>query len=287
MQAIFPAPAKLNLFLHIVGRKPNGYHELQTVFQLLDFGDVLRFIPRQDSAIYLQTDLNFPPEKNLVWQAAKKLQVHTNTHLGIDIYLEKRISMGAGLGGGSSDAATTLIALNILWETKLPIDTLAEIGQQLGADVPVFVRGQTSWAEGIGERLTPMICPENWYVVLVPSCAITTAEIFAHPQLTRDTPPIKMADFFTNPHQLHNDFEPLVRKIYPPVAEALDWLAQFNPLDGPRLTGSGSAVFAAFSERTIAKQVFSQKPAFIQGFVAKGMNRSPLFFELDKMQKQT
>lgn len=279
----FHAPAKLNLFLHIVGQRPDGYHDIQTVFQLLDFGDTLRFLPRQDAEIQLHTDLNFPLEKNLIWQAANRLRQYTHTHLGVDIFLEKQIPMGAGLGGGSSDAATTLVALNHLWKTGLSIDTLAIIGQQLGADVPVFVRGQTSWAEGIGERLTPIQTEENWYLVLVPPCTITTAEIFAHPQLTRDTPHIKMADL-KKPNKLVNDFEPLVRVLYPPVAQALDWLNQFSLPSKARLTGSGSAIFASFADKSAAEQVFNQKPTALKGFIAKGTNRSPLFFELDKMQ---
>jgi len=278
-----PAPAKLNLFLHIVGQRPDGYHELQTAFQFLDLGDVLSFELRHDPQINLHTDLNFPPEKNLIWHAAKCLQQHTQTTFGVDIQLQKQLPMGAGLGGGSSDAATTLVALNHLWKTQLATPTLMTLGQALGADVPVFVHGQTSWAEGIGEHLTTIYWPEDWYVLLIPPSAVITADIFAHPQLTRDTPRIRMADFLADPAGVHNDFEPLVRAIYPLVGQALDWLSQHS-MEKARLTGSGSAVFARFTDRAAAEQVLSQKPAIFQGFVAKGMNRSPLFFELDKMQ---
>jgi 4-diphosphocytidyl-2-C-methyl-D-erythritol kinase len=282
MSLTLPAPAKLNLFLHIVGKRPDGYHNLQTVFQFLNVGDTLRFEPRQDAQIQLHSDLNFPSEKNLVWQAAKALQQYTHTSFGVDIHLAKQLPMGAGLGGGSSDAATTLVALNHLWKTELSTDTLATLGQTLGADVPVFVRGQASWAEGIGERLTAMDYPEDWYVVLIPPVTVITAEIFAHAQLTRDTPYIKMTDFLANPESVRNDFESLVRDIYPAVGEALDWLGEQSEKKA-RLTGSGSAVFVRLTNQIAAEQVLRQKPTFFEGFVAKSMNRSPLFFELDKM----
>lgn len=282
MMLTLPAPAKLNLFLHITGRRADGYHDLQTIFQFLDVSDTLHFKLRNDAEIHLHTDLNFPPETNLVWRAAKCLQQHTGTTLGADITLEKQLPMGAGMGGGSSDAATTLVALNHLWGTQLPTSTLATLGQTLGADVPIFIHGKTSWAEGIGERLTTIDHAEDWYVVLIPPVTVTTAQIFAHPQLTRNTPRIEISDFLSHPENTRNDFEPLVRAIYPPVGEALDWLNEQSE-GRARLTGSGSALFAPFADYAAAHQIFHQKPAIFQGFIAKGMNHSPLFFELAKI----
>jgi len=280
---VFPAPAKINLFLHILGRRLDGYHHLQTAFQFLDYGDTLRFVVRHDGQIKLYTDLDFPPEKNLIWRAAHCLQQHTKTTQGIDIYLEKQLPMESGLGGGSSNAATTLVVLNHLWQTHLAQDVLLALGKNLGADVPIFVQGQASWAEGIGEKLTTLAWPEDWYVVLIPPVRMSTAEIFAHPQLTRNTSPIKMADFLANAEETRNDFESLVRSIHPLVGQALDWLSQYS-FAKARLTGSGSAVFARFTNQATAQQIFQQRPTIFGGFIAKGMNRSPLFFELDKMQ---
>ncbi len=282
MSLILPAPAKLNLFLHIIGKRPDGYHDLQTVFQFLNIGDTLRFESREDAHIQLHADLNFPSEKNLVWRAAQLLQQYTRTTLGVDIYLEKKLPMGAGLGGGSSDAATTLVALNHLWKTQLSADVLATLGQKLGADVPIFIHGKTSWAEGIGERLTTIDYSEDWYVVLIPPVTINTAEIFAHPQLMRNTSRITLTDFLADPDHAHNDFESLVRTIYSPVDQAINWLSEQSEKKA-RLTGSGSAVFARFANEATAKAVLHQKPAIFRGFIAKGMNRSPLFFELDTM----
>lgn len=264
------SPIKLNLFLHIVGRRPDGYHLLQTVFQFLHFGDTLRFALRQDAQIHLHSDLDCPSHKNLVWRAARCLQEHTQTKQGIDISLQKRVPIGAGLGGGSADAATTLVALNYLWQTGLSTDQLMLLGQSLGADVPIFVYGKTSWAEGIGERLTEISLPESWYVVLIPPCAVITAEIFSHPQLTRNTPVITREDFLAHSERTRNDFEPLVRELYPPIGQVLDWLSQYSAQKA-RLTGSGSAVFASFSSQLEAEQVLQQKPAIFQGFVAQGM----------------
>jgi 4-diphosphocytidyl-2-C-methyl-D-erythritol kinase len=282
MPITLPAPAKLNLFLHITGQRSDAYHTLQTVFQFLDFSDTLHFEPRRDGKICLHTDLSLPPETNLIWRAANYLQQYTQVPFGVDIYLDKRLPIGAGLGGGSSNAATTLLALNHLWKTQLPTKVLAKIGQTLGADVPVFVQGQASWAEGIGELLTPIDLPEHWYIVLIPACSVITAEIFLHSQLTRNTSPIRMADFLANSVHVQNDFEPLVRTLYPAVDQALTWLDHHSGKKA-RLTGSGSAVFAPFPSQAAAEQVMRQLPTTCQGFVAKGMNCSPLFFELDKM----
>jgi len=267
-----PAPAKLNLFLHFIGRRADGYHLLQTVFQLLDFGDTLDFTTQQDAAITLITSTNIPTEQNLIWRAARLLQNTTQTSQGAKIKLTKRLPMGGGVGGGSSDAATTLVALNEMWHTQLSVDQLAELGKQLGADVPVFVRGQTAWGEGIGEILTPINLPEWWYLVIIPPCHVSTSEIFSHSQLTRNTTPITIANFLAG--EGHNDFEPLVRKCYPLVDEALNWLGQFADA---KLTGSGSSIFAAFSSYEQAVKIAEQIPASYKHFVAKGVNHSPLF----------
>lgn len=274
------SPAKINLFLHILGRRPDGYHNLQTAFQFLDFSDTISFNPCKNGEIRLYSSLDIPEQQNLVWKAAKSLQQHAKVSNGVEIRLTKRIPIGGGLGGGSSNAATALVALNHLWETRLSTQTLESLARSLGADVPIFVRGQTSWAEGIGEQLTPIEWPEHWYVVVIPPCSVNTAQIFSHPQLTRDTPACRIADFLSNPEMAQNDFEPLVRRLYPPVDAALRWLGQFRPA---RLTGSGSSVFASFAEKAIAQQVLQQLPDNCQGFIAKAMNRSPLYTGLDKI----
>lgn len=274
-----PAPAKLNLFLHITGRRSDGYHELQTLFQLLDYGDNLRFSLREDGEMrFTCTDASLGGADNLVMQAARLLKQNLCCPAGADIHLDKRIPAGAGLGGGSSDAATTLVALNRLWQGNLTRDELADLGLQLGADVPVFVMGRSAWAEGIGEKLEPVILDEQFFVVLTPACHVTTATIFSHQQLTRDSTAIKMCAFLAG--QSRNDCEALVRKLYPAVDAALDWLSRFAPA---RMTGTGSSVFAAFSEEAQARAVLAQLPATIsgplagiRGFVARGINRSAL-----------
>ncbi len=279
---ILPAPAKLNLFLHITGRRSDGYHDLQTLFQLLDYGDKLSFSNRSDGAIQLSSELaNTPAEHNLVYRAAKLLQQETTCSLGADIQLEKILPMGAGLGGGSSDAATTLVGLNHLWQTDLSLEELARLGVQLGADVPVFVLGQSAWAEGIGEQLSPVELPEKWYLVLIPPCHISTAEIFNSEDLTRNTSPIKIAAFFEGGGR--NDCQSCVEKRYPEVAEALHWLAKYN--SDCQLTGTGSAIFAGFSNhedarRALADSQLPSAPTGLQGFIAKGVNRSPLHTQL-------
>jgi len=273
----WPAPAKLNLFLHIVGRRADGYHLLQTAFQFIDLCDTLRFDITHDGRIERAHDIPFvPAEHDLTVRAALLLQHATGTTLGARITCEKQIPLGGGLGGGSSDAATTLVALNRLWKTGQSVDQLAQLGLRLGADVPVFVRGHAAWAEGVGEILTPIDPPEPWYVVIHPLCHVPTVEIFNLPELTRNTSPIKIRDFFVGSGR--NDCESAVRARYPAVAAALDWLGKHSPA---RMTGTGACVFAAFPTEARARHVATQTPPQWRGFVAKGLNRSPLRAQLD------
>ncbi|QQD17651.1 4-(cytidine 5'-diphospho)-2-C-methyl-D-erythritol kinase [Spongiibacter nanhainus] len=268
---VVPCPAKINLFLHILGRLPNGYHQLQTVFQLLDYGDTLTVRQRQDSQLTLSPDLADVDNKdNLVLRAAIALRRFAGYQGGADLYLEKRLPIGGGIGGGSSDAASTLLALNQLWQLNLSLDTLASIGQQLGADVPVFVHGATAWAEGTGEKLTPLSIPSKWYLVLRPNCFVSTGEIFSHQQLTRQDAPIKIAAFLEG--GTGNSCQPLVRKLYPEVDKALIWLDKFSPA---MLTGTGSCVFASFDNEDAARAVLAQRPEGTEGFVARGVDLSP------------
>lgn len=272
----WPAPAKLNLFLHITGRRDDGYHLLQTVFQFLDYGDELNFSVREDGAINRLTPLpGVPEESDLVVRAARLLKDRTATPLGVDIEVIKRLPMGGGLGGGSSDAATTLVALNQLWDTGLGEDELSELGLALGADVPIFVHGYAAWAEGVGEQLEPVDPPEPWFVVLIPPVSVATAAVFGDPELTRNSPPITICAFLSG--EGTNVCEPVVRKRYPEVAQVIDWLGQFSP---SRMTGTGSCVFAAFDSRPAAQAVLDQAPKEWQGFVARGLNRSPLLNRL-------
>lgn len=268
---VLPAPAKVNLFLHITGQRSDGYHVLQTAFQLLNFGDELSFTLRDDGQIQLHAPmLNIPPEENLVIRAARLLKNHMQSSYGADISLNKRLPSGGGLGGGSSDAATTLLGLTTLWQMPLDLELLATLALQLGADVPVFVRGRSAWAEGIGEQLQPITLPECWFLVLTPACSISTAEIFSAQELTRNTPPITIAAFLREGG--HNDCQPVVEKRYPAVKETLAWLSQFATC---RMTGTGASVFAAFSTETQARAVLAQKPIDVAGFVAQGVNVSP------------
>lgn len=260
-----PAPAKLNLFLHIVGQREDGYHLLQTVFQLLDYGDTLHFTPNQSGAVTLTDQLpGVNPEHNLIYRAAMMLKPCAPANVGVGIRLDKRIPMGAGLGGGSSDAATTLLALNRLWNCQLPVAQLAEMGAQLGADVPVFVHGQTAWAEGVGEQLYPIETPPGWYLVIYPGIAVNTAEIFRHPQLTRNTPASRIRALTAL--RLGNDCQAVVTSHYPEVAKALDWLTNFSQA---LMTGTGSSIFARFASRDQAQAVLDQLPSQWQGFVAQ------------------
>ena len=272
MTSTYPAPAKLNLFLHVVGRRPDGYHLLQTVFRFVDYGDSLSFTVRDDGVIQRVNPLpGVDPEQDLTVRAARLLQQETGCSLGADIVLEKRLPMGGGLGGGSSDAATVLLALNRLWNLNLDRQKLQEMGLRLGADVPVFVFGESAFAEGVGEKLQPVALPQAWYVVLVPPVSVSTLEIFTSKELTRDTKPIKMSDFSTGCGK--NDLEPEVCRKYPQVVECLNWLKTFGDA---RMTGSGACVFAAFSSEEAANKVFLMKPAQMAGFVAKGMDKHPL-----------
>lgn len=272
MNKIWPAPAKLNLFLHITARRADGYHELQTVFQLLDYGDELEFTVGDSGGIDLNTSLTGVADaQNLVVRAARLLQRHTGCRQGADITLRKRLPLGGGLGGGSSDAATTLMALNRLWRTNLPTAELAALGLQLGADVPVFIQGLSAWAEGVGEQLFPVSLPEAWYLVIAPPVTVSTAEVFSDPELTRDSAPITIADFLSGAG--HNDCQPVARDRYPEIGQAIDWLDNFSKA---RMTGTGACVFARFDEREQAERVRRQLPADWQGFVARGVNRSPV-----------
>jgi 4-diphosphocytidyl-2-C-methyl-D-erythritol kinase len=272
----WPAPAKLNLMLRVLGRRADGYHRLQTVFQFIDRGDRLSFEVRKDGRILRSSDLPGVPEaSDLTVRAARLLQGRTGCGLGADLHLEKRLPVGGGLGGGSSDAATTLVALNRLWGTGLGTDRLAEIGLALGADVPVFVRGLAAWGEGVGEHLTPLDLTQPWYLVLVPECAVSTAAVFADRDLTRNSTAITIADFVSGDDG--NDCLEVVRRRYPPVAEALDWLSQHAR---GRLTGTGACVFAAFAEEPAACAVLDRVPPGMRAFVARGVNRSPLLDRL-------
>ena len=276
-----PAPAKLNLFLHITGRRPNGYHDLQTVFQFLDYGDTLSFRLEDRPGVRVRPDIpDVAPKNNLVLRAADALQSYIPTGAqrrlpGVSIHLEKRVPMGGGLGGGSSNAATTLLALNQLWELDLNLDALASIGLTLGADVPVFVKGHAAWAEGIGEQLTPVDAPEDWYLVLIPDCRISTAEIFQHERLTRDTTRSRIAPAFDgNSPEYRNDCEAVVCTLYPEVEVGMKWLR--SQCGNARLTGTGSCIFSRFPTEFGALEVLLKKPSGVEGFVAKGLNRSPL-----------
>src|SRR3972149_2176147 len=274
----WPAPAKLNLFLHVVGRRSDGYHLLQTVFQFLDYSDQLRFSVRSDGRMLRHSnysDIN--PEDDLVIRAARALQAETGCALGVEITVTKQLPMGGGLGGGSSNAATTLVALNQVWSLGLSTDRLAGIGLSLGADVPVFVRGHAAWAEGVGDLLTEIELEECWYLVINPGCIVPTAGIFSSPDLTRNTPAITIRDFLKSGG--HNDCEPVVRRLYPEVAAVLDWLEQYA---GARLTGTGACVFAGFSNKEQAEKIHASLPSNWQGFVASGLNCSPLLARLEQ-----
>jgi 4-diphosphocytidyl-2-C-methyl-D-erythritol kinase len=269
---LLPAPAKLNLMLRIVGRRPDGYHLLQTVFQILDYGDELRFLVRHDGEVRRLGEVpGVAADADLVVRAARLLQQETGCRLGADIEVRKRVPLGGGLGGGSSDAATTLLALNRLWGLGLDQGRLAALGVRLGADVPVFVGGRSAWSEGIGELLTPLDLPDTWYAVVRPPCAVSTAAVFADPELTRNAPVTTISTFFAGSRQ--NDCLGVVRRRYPPVAAALDWLDGFGTA---QLTGTGSCVFAAFEREAGARAVIAALPAGHEGFAARGLNRSPV-----------
>ncbi len=275
-QLVLPAPAKLNLMLHILGRRADGYHELQTLFQFLDHGDELGFALRDDGEIHLRTDVpGVPHDSNLIVRAARKLQAESGCRLGADIWLEKRLPMGGGIGGGSSDAATTLLALDRLWNLDWSEDRLASLGLALGADVPVFVRGRAAFAEGVGEQLTPVELPEPWFLVAVPQVFVSTAEVFSDPELTRNSPPIKVRSLLEGGGR--NDCQPVVEKRYPDVRNALILLNKFT---SARLTGTGACVFGSFPNKGDADKVRRQLPATLPSFVAQGRNISMLHRKL-------
>ena len=272
----YPAPAKLNLFLHVVGRRRDGYHLLQSVFTLIDLHDTLRFRVRDDGVVRRVNDVpGVPPAEDLIVRAALLLQEASGTPQGADIEIDKRIPMGAGLGGGSSDAATTLLALNRLWMTGFDREALAEIGAGLGADVPFFIFGRPAWAEGIGDRLRDVDLPPRWYVVLTPPAHVPTQAVYTAPELTRNTEPLKMEDFSAHPNdpRFHNDLELVVTARFPVVREHLEWLRQHGQA---RMTGSGSCVFAAFESREAAQRVIGALPSAMKGFIAQGLTHHPL-----------
>ena len=268
----WPAPAKLNLFLHVTGRRADGYHELQTLFQFLDYGDSLFFEPRGDGVVQRQNALpGIAPEEDLAVRAAKLLGKLSGANLGADIRIEKHIPLGGGLGGGSSNAATTLVALNRLWNLGFTTAELAEIGLKLGADVPVFVRGLASWAEGVGDKLSPVEIPEPWYLVVTPPVSVSTREIFNRPELRRDCPRITLDDHLAG--RSTNICEPVTTALHPPVKAVLDWARAHG---GARMSGTGASVFIPFLERAEAIRLRQQVPEGCKSFVARGLNRSPL-----------
>ena len=272
----YPAPAKLNLFLHVVGRRPDGYHLLQSAFALIDRADRLRFAVRDDGRIARVNDVaGIAADDDLAVRAARRLQQATGTALGADIEVEKSIPAGGGLGGGSSDAATTLLALNRLWKTGLDEARLAALGLELGADVPFFLFGRNAWVEGIGERLRPLDIPMRWYVVLTPPAHVATATVFAAPELTRNTEPLKMEDFSarSGTEDFRNDLERVVCERYPVVRDHLEWLRRRG---NARMTGSGSCVFASYEDRDAARRVLGELPSAMSGFIARGLGHHPL-----------
>jgi 4-diphosphocytidyl-2-C-methyl-D-erythritol kinase len=272
----WPAPAKLNLFLHVVGRRPDGYHQLQTLFQLLDLADTVSVALREDGRIERPAAAyGVAAEEDLAVRAARALQSATGARAGASLRVTKRIPLGGGLGGGSSDAATVLVALNTLWGCGLSLSELAALGLPLGADVPVFVHGSSAWAEGVGERLTPVGLPEAWYAIIHPGVAVSTREIFQSPELTRNSPLLTIRAFFESGGR--NDCEPVVRAKFPAVAEALEWLGRCAPA---RLTGTGACVFASCASAIDAERLAARVPDRWRSFVARGLNRSPLHEQL-------
>ena len=279
--ACWPAPAKLNLFLHITGRQADGYHVLQTAFQILDYGDELTFTLRKDEQLRrIGNYADIPECCDLVIRAAQSLRAAVDKRtVGVDIQVNKCLPLGGGLGGASSNAATTLVALNQIWHLGLGVDELAAMGLKLGADVPVFVRGRTAWGEGVGEQLRPLELPQDWFLVIYPHCHVSTKAVFNAPDLTRNTPAITIRDFL---HGMGgNDCEAVVRSAYPEVDEALAWLA--GRADA-RMTGTGACVFAGFADEAEAAAVLADLPSKWRGFVAQGKNRSPL---LERLAQET
>ena len=271
-----PSPAKINLFLHITGQRSDGYHNLQTLFQLLDFGDKLVFRSNRSGNIKINGNIGGVEEKNnLIFHAATLLQKSTGCDLGCTIDLTKNLPMGAGLGGGSSNAATTLVGLNALWKCGLTANQLSDLGKTLGADVPVFVHGESAFAEGIGDILTPLTLPQRWFLVITPNCHVSTREIFSNPQLTRNSSPIKIRAL--SGVEYRNDCQDVVSKLHPAVGTVLQWVENFS---APLMTGTGASVFCSFDSKSEAQHVLSKLPKQWTGFVAKGVNRSPVHEQL-------
>ncbi|MFS8151395.1 4-(cytidine 5'-diphospho)-2-C-methyl-D-erythritol kinase [Vreelandella titanicae] len=270
-----PAPAKLNRMLHIVARREDGYHALQTLFQFIDLCDHLTLAPRDDGEIQLTSEVSgVSHDDNLIVRAARLLQQHSGTALGATLTIDKQLPMGGGLGGGSSNAATALVGLNHLWQLNLPLVELARLGLQLGADVPVFVHGHSAWGEGVGERLTPVTLDTPWFVIIHPGISVSTSGVFQDPQLTRDSRPITMARALQGgAPEWRNDCEAVVKERYPPIAEALNWLAQHAP---SRLTGTGACLFAAFDTQQSAQAIAQLAGQHWPAWVARGLNTSPL-----------
>ncbi|WP_411991795.1 4-(cytidine 5'-diphospho)-2-C-methyl-D-erythritol kinase [Agarivorans sp. DSG3-1] len=269
------SPAKLNLFLYITGQRDNGYHDLQTLFQFIDCCDQLFFTPTQSGSIELNSQLDFPAEDNLVVKAARLLQQYSHIQQGVSITLDKHLPMGGGIGGGSSNAATTLLVLNHLWKCNLSLDQLATLGLQLGADVPIFIHGHSAFAEGVGEQLQNVVVAEPWYVVLHPHVHVSTESVFGHPLLSRNTAKRSWQQLVNSDWQ--NDCQEIVAKVYPEVAQALSWLLEYAP---SRMTGTGSCVFAAFDTEREALSVLEKRPKNVSGFVCKACNQSPLHEQL-------
>lgn len=276
----WPSPAKLNLFLHINGRYDNGYHQLQSLFQLLDYGDELAFSVTDTTEITLSPSIDgVPDDDNLIIKAAKLLQRHTGVSKGCQVTLKKVLPMGGGIGGGSSNAATTLVALNHLWECNLSHEALCKLGLSLGADVPIFVNGKSAFAEGVGEVITPVDIPQATYLVVYPQCHVSTAEVFSHPELPRNTPRMTWDEYsFDN---THNDCQKIVCERYPKVANLLHWLLEYAP---SRMTGTGACLFAIFDCPEKAQSVYASLPDYATGFIAKGVNYSPLHARLDEIK---
>ena len=282
---VLPAPAKLNRFLHITGRRSDGYHELQTAFQFLDYADEIQLTVREDGQIRRITDVaGVAVEDDLTVRAGRLLKSVSEVPLGADIRIRKRIPTGAGLGGGSSDAATALVGLNRLWGVGLSQAELAELGLRLGADVPVFIFGSAAWAEGVGQILTRLDIEECWYLIVYPGCHVSTARVFSAPDLTRDSPPLKIRDLFPGPRgnqspfdllkRGRNDCETVVRQRYPQVDAALRWLSGEGPA---RMTGTGAAVFTPLADQCAGHASLARVPDGWQGILARGLNRSPLY----------
>ena len=273
----WPAPAKLNLFLHVNGRRADGYHELQTLFQFIDYCDMLDFKVTETAELILHSNISnvVADSDNLILRAAKSLQQTTGFTGGAEIWLDKHLPMGGGLGGGSSDAATTLVALNTLWNTQLSTEELAKIGLKLGADIPVFIHGFAAFAEGVGERLQAVNPSEPWYLIIAPDAHVSTAEVFQDPLLPRDTPKLAIETLMNQPWA--NDCQKLVVSKYPQVAKALGWLLEYAP---SRMTGTGACVFGEFTQKQQALAALAKLPSEMQGFVAQGMNLSPLITRL-------